>query len=160
MGGPSVFSWALWRCRNAEPDSTQKTVSAPVRAACDAAYAIAIKTPGVKIQRRTGIFRDETLRQGVFGCGLTISGSFARAKSTGDAAVRLRRDFSARGWQEMPAYSADGTDGTSFAFRKEEVECLVRGRWDCGAAGDPNIPPKDWYKITVLCTTPVFPENR
>jgi hypothetical protein len=45
-----------------------KTVSRDVRAACDAAYAVAAKTPGVKIQRRTGIFRDETLREPVYGC--------------------------------------------------------------------------------------------
>ena len=30
-------------------------------------------------------------------------------------------------WQEMGAYGADGTDGTSFAFQKGAVACLVRG---------------------------------
>lgn len=97
---------------------TPRTLSSDVRAACDVAYAIAAKTPGVSIRRRTGTFRDEMLRQPVFGCGLAISGSFARAKATGDAALRLRQDFSGQGWEEMPAYGADGTDGTSFAFRK------------------------------------------
>ena len=136
------------------------TMSREVRAACDAAYAIAAKTPGVSIQRRTGTFRDETLREPVSGCGLAISGSFARAQATGDAALRLRQDFSARAWQEMPAYGADGTDGTSFAFRKAGVACLVRGTWDGGAADEPKIPAEDWYKVTVFCTSPEFPENR
>lgn len=137
-----------------------RTVSSEVRAACDAAYAVAAKTPGAAVQRRTGTFRDETIRGPVFGCGLTISGSFARAEATGDAAVRLRRDFQTRGWQEMAAYSADGTDGTSFAFRQAGVACLVRGAWDGGAAGDPKIPALDRYQVTVFCTSPEFPENR
>jgi len=137
-----------------------RTLSSEVRAACDAAYAIAAKTPGVSIQRRTGTFSDETLREPVFGCGLAISGSFARAQATGDAALRLRQDLSARAWQEMAAYGADGTDGTSFAFRKAGVACLARGTWDGGAADEPRIPAEDWYKVTVFCTSPEFPEKR
>ncbi|MDO8678020.1 MAG: hypothetical protein Q7R30_05585 [Acidobacteriota bacterium] len=143
-----------------KPSPTAKTASKAVRVACDSAYAVAAKTPGVSIRRRTGTFRDETLRNPVFGCGLAISGSFARAKSTGDAAVRLREDFSARAWQEMAAYSADGTDGTSFAFRKAGVSCLVRGTWDGGAAGDPTLPALDSYRVAVFCTSPEFPEQR
>src|SRR5262249_46336352 len=136
-----------------------RAVSSEASAACDAAYAIAAKTPGVSIQRRIGTFSDETLRESVFGCGLSISGSFARAQTTGDAALRLRQEFSARAWQEMLAYSADGTDGTSFAFRKGGVACLVRGTWDGGAA-QPDIPAEDWYKVAGICTTPGFPQNR
>ena len=140
--------------------TTAKTLSSAVRAACDLAHGIAAKTPGVSIRRRTGIFRDETLREPVYGCGLDISGSFAKADRTGDAAVRLRDGFSTRGWQEMPAYSADGTDGTSFAFRKEGVACLVRGTWDGGSDDEPAIPPEDWYKVTLFCTSPAFAEKR
>lgn len=137
-----------------------RSVSRQARAACDLAYATAAKTPGVSIRRRTGTFRDETLRGPVFGCGLAISGSFARAASKGDAAVRLREGFLTQGWQEMPAYGADGTDGTSFAFLKLDVACLVRGRWDGGAAGEPGLPAKDWYRVALFCTTPAFPEKR
>jgi len=137
-----------------------RTVSSEVGAACEEAYAIAEKIPGVSIQRRTGSFSDELLREPVFGCGLEISGSFARAQTTGDAASRLHDDLPARAWQEMPDYSADGTDGTSFAFRRAGVACLVRGTWDGGAAGDPEIPAEDWYKVAVFCTSPEFPENR
>lgn len=137
-----------------------RTMLSEVRAACDAAYAIVANTPGVSIRRLTGTFRDETLLEPVFGCGLEISGSFALAEETGDAASRLHRGFSTRSWQEMPAYSADGTDGTSFAFRKAEVACLVRGTWDGGAADEPEIPAEDWYRVAVFCTSPVFPEDR
>ena len=136
------------------------TVSREVRAACDAAYAIAARTPGASVQRRTGNFSDETLRAPVFGCGLAIAGSFARAQTTGDAATRLRDDFEARAWQEMAEYSADGTDGTSFAFRKPGVTCLVRGTWNGGADGEPSLPAEDWYKVAVLCTSQEVPENR
>lgn len=157
---PFVVPDSLVNAALQQPPPIPRTLSSEVRAACDAAYAIAAKTPGVSIQRRIGTFGDETLRGPVFGCGLAISGSLARAQATGDTALRLRQDFSARAWQEMPAYSADGTDGTSFAFRKSGVACLVRGTWDGGAADDPNIPAQDWYKVAVLCTSPVFPENK
>lgn len=137
-----------------------RMVPSEVRAACDAAYAIAAKTHGVSVQRCVDTFRDETLREPVFGCGLAISGSFAGAEATGDAASRLHQSFSGQGWEEMPAYSADGADGTSFAFRRAGVACLIRGTWDGGAAGDPGIPAQDWYKVAVVCTSPVFPEKR
>jgi hypothetical protein len=137
-----------------------KAVKSAVRSACDAAYAIAANTSGVSVLRRTGSFRDETLQKTVFGCGLAISGSFDQAGATGDAASRLHQSFYDQGWQEMPAYSADGTDGTSFAFRKAGVACLVRGKWDGGSADDPDIPAQDWYQVEVFCTSPVFPENR
>jgi hypothetical protein len=131
-----------------------------VRTACDLAYRVAAKTQGVSVRRRTGTFNDETLRAPVFGCGLAISGSFARAGKTGDASVRLRQAFMDAAWQEMAAYSADGTDGTSFAFRKGIVACLARGTWNGGAADEPDVPPEDWYKVALFCSTPVFPENR
>jgi len=99
------------------------------------AYRIAANTPGASVRRRTGTFNDETLRRPVFGCGLDISGSFKRAEKTGDASVRLRDSFMRAAWQEMGAYGADGTDGTSFAFRKGTVACLVRGTWN-----GPSIP--------------------
>jgi hypothetical protein len=124
------------------------------------AFLIARTTPGVSIRRSTGTFHDETLREPVFGCGLAISGSFKRAEKTGDAADRLRDAFMAQDWTEMPAYSADGTDGTSFAFRKGAVSCFVRGTWDGGADGEPPLPAGDWYKAAMFCTSPIFPETR
>jgi hypothetical protein len=135
-------------------------VPSAVRAACDMAFAIAKATPGVSVRRSTGTFNDETLRMPIFGCGLALSGSFKRAEATGDAAIRLRDAFMAQGWTEMPAYTADGTDGTSFAFRRGAVSCLIRGTWDGGADDDPSLPPEDWYKVATFCTSPIFPETR
>ena len=136
------------------------TLSPQVRAACDSAYKIAAQTPGVSIRRSTGVFSDEAFRQPVLGCRLAISGSFVLAKTSGDAANRLREAFQASEWQEMPGYSADGKDGTAFAFRKARVACLVRGEWNGGADGEPEIPGEDWYKVSVLCTSPILAEER
>ena len=138
----------------------QEAVSGHVRAACDEAEAIAASTLGVTVRKHTGNFHDRALREPVFGCGLWISGSFAAARGTGDAAVRIRKGFSAQGWDEMPAYGADGKDGTAFAFRKAGVACLVRGEWDGGADGEPEIPPEDWYNVSIVCTSPAFPDDR
>jgi hypothetical protein len=110
------------------------------------AYAIATKTPGVSIRRSMGVFSDEALRKPVLGCRLEISGSFARAIATGDAANRLRDAFSAQGWKQMPGYAADGKDGTGFAFRKMGVACLFRGKWNGGADDEPQITGEDWLQ--------------
>jgi hypothetical protein len=130
-------------------------VPAAVRTACDTAYTIAAGTPGVSIQRSTGLLSDEALRHPVLGCRLIISGSFARTEDGRDASVLLREGFTARGWLEMADYAADGKDGTQFGFRKEATACLCRGDWNGGADGEPEIPPEDWYKVSVLCTSPV-----
>lgn len=135
-------------------------VRSDVQEACNLAYTIAVGTRGVSIRRRTGDFRDETLRQPVFGCGLAISGSFSKAEETGDAAARLHREFAAHGWEEMAAYAADGKDGTSFAFKKAHVACLARGAWNGGADDEPEATEQDSYTVTLFCTTPVFPEQR
>jgi len=133
----------------------QGEVSNEVQAACDTAAAIATETPGVSIRRSTGMFNDEAVRRPVRGCRLQISGSFARAGSAGDAADRLHDGFPIRGWREMLEYAADGKDGTAFAFRKADVACFVRGEWNGGADGVPEIPREDWYRVSVLCTSPV-----
>ncbi len=55
---------------------------------------------------------------------------------------------------------ADGKDGTSFAFRKAAVACLVRGEWNGGADDEPEISAEDWYTVAVICTSPPFAEHR
>lgn len=55
----------------------------------------------------------------------------------------------------MADYSSDGPDGTTFAFRKGPVACLVRGEWNGGADDQPSIPADDWYNVTAICTSPV-----
>lgn len=144
--------------RGAPPASGD--AAAAVTAACDAAQAIAAKVPGVAITRSAGRFSDEALAAPVPGCRVAITGSFARAPEGGDAANRLREAFAARGWREMVSYGADGKDGTAFALRKGPVACLFRGSWNGGADGEPPISPEDAYRVSVICTSPVIPEER
>jgi hypothetical protein len=136
------------------------TTESTVRLACDLAYSIAAETPGVSIQRSTGVFTHEALERPVRGCRLAITGSFAHTPRGGDAANRLRDRFTAQGWQEMLEYSADGKDSTAFALRKTEVACLFRGTWTGGADGEPAMPREEAYTVSVLCTSPVPPEER
>lgn len=126
-------------------------VPADVRAACDDAFAIVAKTGGVTTRRSTGAFNDETFRAPISGCRITIDGSFKKAAPSGGAAERLRNAFETRQWQELPDFSADGHDGTSFAFRKGGVACFARGEWDGGADDEPEIPAADPYKVVVIC---------
>lgn len=123
-----------------------------VRKACDMVYGVAATTPGVSITRRSKWSRDDALPHAMPGCGFDVSGSFVRAGSADAAVTRLRNALTARGWQEVPGYAADGKDGTAFAYRARGVVCLVRGEWDGGADGEPEIPPEDWYKAFVFCT--------
>jgi len=122
-----------------------------VRAACDTAFAIVSKTQGIKTRRATGTFNDETFRAPIPGCRIDIDGSFAKAKNGGAAAENLRQGFDARGWTELPEFSADGHDGTSYAYRKDAVACFARGTWDGGADDQPEIPAADPYKVHVIC---------
>ena len=124
---------------------------AELRAACDAAFAIVAKTAGVRTRRSNGSFSDEVFPKAIPGCRIEIDGSFKRAAKTGAAANRLRNGLDAQGWRELPEFSADGHDGTSFAYRKDTVACFARGVWDGGADGDPAIPALDPYKVTVIC---------
>lgn len=141
--------------RSDDRQASPAPVPTIVHAACDIADAIAAETPGVSTGRSNGWFDDDAVGQPVAGCRLVVTGSFARAGQGGDAATRLRRAFPARGWQEIPEYAADGKDGTRFAFRKADVACLFHGEWNGGADGEPEIPGEDWYKMSVLCTSPV-----
>jgi hypothetical protein len=125
-------------------------LSANVRAACDAAISIASKTPGIKTQRANGTFHDERFRAPISGCRILIDGSFKKSEKSGTPADNLHDSWQLQGWAELADYSADGHDGTSFAFRKGDVACFVRGEWD-GGADEPEIPPTDPYHVTIIC---------
>jgi hypothetical protein len=143
-----------------DPGSARSAVDASVRLACEAARSIAAEAADGATQIEDGVFAEESLQHPVRGCRLVITGSFAHAPPGGDAASRLRDGFSARGWQELPAYSADGKDGTAFALRRNELACLFRGVWNGGSDGDPPIPAQDRYRVSVLCTSPPPPGQR
>jgi hypothetical protein len=133
--------------------ASQAGVSLPsdVRAACDQAYAIVTRTDGIRTRRSVGSFKDETFRAPIAGCRIEIDGSFKKAAKSGAAAERLRAALDSAGWIELPEFSADGHDGTSFAFRRNDVACFARGSWDGGADDEPGIPPADPYRVVVIC---------
>jgi hypothetical protein len=140
--------------------AAQATVEHPVQLACDLAHSIAATSPEASIQRSTGVFTHEALQGPVRGCRLAITGSFENVPPGEDAANRLRDGFTAQGWREMLAYSADGKDGTAFALRKAEVACLFRGMWNGGFDSEFPIPREQAYTVSVLCTSPLPPEER
>ena len=127
-----------------------------VKAACDTAYAIVTKSAGIKTRRANGTFNDEGFRAPIPGCRIQIDGSFKRAEKTGAAVDLLHTGLDAQGWRELLEFSADGPDGTSFAFRKETVACFARGQWDGGADDEPDAKPLDSYKLTVICGNAVM----
>ena len=142
-------------------DAETKTIPEHfTQGACDLAHSIAAASLGTAIQRSSGVFFHDALQDPVRGCRLVITGSFEEAPAGQDAASRLREGFTAQGWQEMPAYSADGKDGTAFALRKADVACLFRGTWNGGSDGEPSMPREDTYRVSVLCTSPAPPEER
>ena len=128
-----------------------QALPADVRSACDQAFSIISKTKGIKTGRATGSFNDETFRAPIAGCRIDIDGSFKKAEKSGAAADNFRDALEKGGWTELPEFSADGHDGTSFAFRKGDVACFARGSWDGGADDEPEIPAADPYKVTIIC---------
>ena len=105
----------------------------------DATHAIAENTFAVTIQRSMGMFGNEAPRQPVPGCHLAISGSFAEAHGSGDAAEHLSCSLAI--WMEKFAeYNAEGRDGMRFAFCKYRMTCFsgVDGMED--ATGSRRFP--------------------
>jgi len=136
-----------------------RSLPVEVQAACDLAYETAAKTPGVTIQQDSAVLGDQPRQPAAPTCRLVIHGSFAQATGTSAAVDRLAERFSADGWEEMTEYSADGKDGTAFAFHKSGVMCHVLAEWNGGSDDLPEIPAEDWYKATVLCSAVPHPAN-
>jgi hypothetical protein len=123
------------------PAAAQTALPAAVTAACDGAHRAVEKTPGIEERRRTGSFSDETLRAPIASCRIDIDGSMKRLGKTDLPTEALNEYFGAQKWTELIEFSADGPDGTSFAYRGNNgAACLVRGQWD-----------EDAYTVTVLC---------
>ena len=119
--------------------------------ACDAIHAAIAKTPGIKERRRTGSFGDEALRAPIASCRIDLEGSFKQLGKTPLPTDRLAEYFERQTWDQLPEFSADGHDGTSFAYSKGGAACLVRGQWDGGSDDDPDAPTGDAFTVMVLC---------
>lgn len=124
---------------------------ADVRAACDSVHSLIIKTPGIKARRTSGTLADEMLRAPVAGCKIDIDGSMKALGKATAPTDGISQYLDAQQWTDVPEFSADGHDGTTFAYRKSGVACLVRGQWDGGSDDEPDAPAADPYQVLVLC---------
>jgi hypothetical protein len=122
-----------------------------VAAACDAVHAAVVKTPGIRERRSSGSIADELLRAPIAACRIDIDGSFKKLGKARHPTDRVSDYFEGRKWDQLPDFSADGPDGTTFAYRQNGVACLVRGQWDGGADDEPDVPAADPYQVLVLC---------
>jgi hypothetical protein len=60
--------------------------------------------------------------------------------------------FEHSGWVMRPAlFSADGPDGSSVAFSRTGVACIVRGTWDGPDDSDSTYVPKPGFAFEVTC---------
>lgn len=158
ISGALLLAAAIAAASCSLPSGETTQVTRAAQAACDGARSVAEKTPGTIVEQSIGSFEDEALPQPVHACRVKASGLFSALGTKKDASGAVRDHFREHGWEELARYAADGPDGTASAFRSDEVGCIVRGRWDGGADGEPEIAPEDWYLVTVTCMSPAPPE--
>ena len=84
------------------------------------------------------------------GCALSLVDSIA-TPGIQPRVDALNQWFDARKWTPVLRYSADGPDGTSFAFRREAVLCVVRGQWDGGDDADSTYVPDPGSRWMIRC---------
>jgi len=113
--------------------------------ACDLIAQIAARAKGVTIKRSTGPFADEFESRTRSGCSVSLVGSTKALGTSPNPIEELRQEFTTRGWQEDVNHSADGPDGTTFAYVHAGVICVFRGQWDGGDDSDPTFKPDDEY---------------
>lgn len=107
-------------------------------------------TSSVYVDKIEGSFYKENFRKMIKGSMLLISGSWKDWGKNTDPIELIRKSLSDRGWSESIEYSADGPDGTSFSYKKNDNWCLVSGRWDGGDDSDSTYIPSDSYRIIVM----------
>jgi hypothetical protein len=126
-------------------------VAAGAAAACDAVAAVVEPVPGVVVTRADGAFQDPVYQRPYDGCRVLVVGSFEALGDDAPVDVVLHDTLAARGWTDDYDYSADGPDGTDFALRRDDVFCVVEGRWEGGVFESEDPPPSDRYELTVGC---------
>lgn len=135
------------------PRSTESSqmIPAAVREACELVASIARPTRGLKLEQTTGTFPDERAGIKRHGCTVSVAGSFTALHGGNDVFKAWHDAFVARGWREELTYSADGPDGTAFAFVSSGVLCLFRGAWDGGDDAAPAATRDDTYRGSGSC---------
>lgn len=134
-----------------DPTGTLQALPAAVRNACNLIESVARETRGVKVERTIGPVPDESTGIARDGCGIKVTGSFAALQGGEVVFEHWRKGLTDRGWQEQPEYTADGPDGTAFAFASRGVICLFQGRWDGGDDAEPDAPRDDSYRGSASC---------
>jgi hypothetical protein len=107
-------------------------------------------TSSVFVDKIDGSFFEENFRKMIKGSLLLISGSWKDWGKNTNPIELIRKLLSDRGWSESLEHSADGPDGTSFSYKKNDNWCLVSGRWDGGDDSDSTYVPFDSYRIIVM----------
>jgi hypothetical protein len=58
-------------------------------------------------------------------------------------------------WMSMEAtYSADGPDGSDIGYSRDELLCVIEGRWDGGDDSDTAVIPGPDFDVFVTCAPP------
>lgn len=131
----------------------QRPVSIPadVRAACDFVNKVIARTPGIKVRRSAGSFPLEMVKTPITGCRVDIEGSMKRLGEGSLPTDQLAAAFEAQAWTERAEFSADGHDGTIFAYAKGGAACMTSGEWDGGSDDEPDAVLADPYRVTMTC---------
>jgi hypothetical protein len=145
--------------------AAQRPVSLPaeVKAACDFVNKVIARTPGIKLRRSTGAFALEMTKRPITGCRVAVDGSMKRLGKGPLPTDQLSAAFEAEAWTDRAEFSADGHDGTIFAYAKGGVACVVSGEWDGGSDDEPDAVLADPNRVTVTCGNAaalVRPEGR
>lgn len=123
----------------------------PLKEACDLAQQRLSSVPNARLGQSTATFSDDGHAHR--GCIVRLEGSRTEITdvhypgpllypSEGSELYRL-------GWRADR--EADGPDGTSFRIARQDVFCLVEGRWDGGDDGDPTYVPSPRYEVIASC---------
>lgn len=128
------------------------SISTQVREAAKEIYYVVRALPGTIAEELEGTFHDEYIKRDISVRMIVVSGAWSELAGRSSPEDTLFQYLSERGWTQEPRYSADGPDGTYFAFSKAGIWCFVRGRWDGGDDADSTYVPSDTYQYIVYCT--------
>jgi len=69
----------------------------------------------------------------------------------GPSPESIRHALQGAGWAEDYVYSADGPDGTTYAYVCRDALCFVQGAWDGGDDSDSTYVPAPGVSIYLVC---------
>lgn len=119
--------------------------------ACDLAYRQLSSVPNLSLKKSTGNFTNDG--HSYSGCVVHLEANRTKIKDVhypnslfypSEGSVLYQQ-----GWRTDR--EADGPDGTSFRISKQNVFCLVEGKWDGGDDSDPKYVPSTRYDVIVSC---------